>query len=93
VPLSAKAAHVIGASQSRDHTCHWPGCGKQVKPAMWGCKPHWFALPLHLRRALWDAYQVGQEETMQPSGAYMKAAQDIQDWIAAQRESPVSQAG
>jgi len=31
------------------HTCHWPGCNKEVPPAMWGCKTHWFSLPKRLR--------------------------------------------
>lgn len=30
---AAKVKHVKSAVQSRDHVCHWPGCGKQCKPA------------------------------------------------------------
>lgn len=40
-----KVEHVRRATQTRAHHCHWPGCDKQVPPAMWGCKAHWFALP------------------------------------------------
>jgi hypothetical protein len=35
------------------HTCHWPDCRKEVPPAMWGCKQHWFALPKPLRDRIW----------------------------------------
>jgi len=47
--IAAKAAHVRAAGQDRDHSCHWPGCGRQVPPAKWGCLPHWKALPKPLR--------------------------------------------
>lgn len=65
------------------HTCHWPGCGKPVPPAMWGCKPHWFALPKRLRDLIWDTYVPGQEITKTPSDAYINAAQQVQTWIKA----------
>jgi hypothetical protein len=45
-----KADYVLSQRQTRAHTCHWPGCGKQVKPALWGCMKHWFMLPAHY----WD---------------------------------------
>jgi len=67
------------------HTCHWPGCGKEVPPAMWGCKPHWFALPKRLRDRIWATYRRGQEITKTPSPEYMEAALEVQEWIAAQR--------
>ena len=56
-----KANYVRSQTQTRDHICHWPGCNKQVPPAMWGCKAHWFKLPLPLRNAIWAAYVPGQE--------------------------------
>lgn len=65
------------------HTCHWPGCGKPVPPAMWGCKPHWFALPKRLRDLIWDTYVPGQEITKTPSDSYINAAQQVQTWIKA----------
>ncbi len=79
--LDEKRAHVRRARQSRNHTCHWPGCTKQVPPAMWGCRPHWFALPKHLRDAIWDAYRPGQEVTMTPSDEYLAAADSVDAWI------------
>ena len=64
------------------HTCHWPRCDKQVPPAMWGCKAHWFQLPKDLRDLIWDTYRPGQEVTKNPSPAYVAAAQKVQQWIA-----------
>ena len=78
---SAKVAHVKRAGQTRAHTCHWPGCDKQVPPAMWGCKGHWFALPKRLRDQIWATYRRGQEVTMTPSADYLKAAAEAQRWI------------
>lgn len=63
------------------HHCHWPGCSKEVPPAMWGCKKHWFMLPKNLRDEIWKAYTPGQEITKQPSLRYLKIAQRVQKWI------------
>ncbi len=82
--MTSKADYVRSQPQTRGHTCHWPGCGKQVPPAMWGCKAHWFALPATLRARVWRAYRPGQENDMRPSESYMEVAQAVQDWIAAQ---------
>ena len=72
------------------HTCHWPGCTKAVPPAMWGCKPHWFALPKALRDNIWKTYVPGQEITKTPNGAYILAAREVQEWIAANRKPEVT---
>jgi len=80
--ISQKADYVRGERQTRNHECHWPGCDKQVPPAMWGCKVHWFALPQRLRNAIWRTYQPGQEKTMTPSADYLAAADEVQRWIA-----------
>ena len=82
--LRDKVDHVKRAGQTRSHTCHWPGCLRQVPPAMWGCKPHWFALPKPLRHAIWRTYQPGQETTLTPSSAYLDAADAVQQWIREQ---------
>lgn len=76
-----KVAHVMSQPQTREHRCHWPGCPRQVPPAMWGCRAHWFRVPKHLRDRLWAAYEPGQESTMTPSDAYLAAADAIQHWI------------
>lgn len=78
---SDKVAYVKSQSQSRRHTCHWPGCDRQVPPAMWGCKPHWFKLPYGLRAMIWASYEPGQEVDMSPSEDYLDAAREVQEWI------------
>jgi hypothetical protein len=80
-PNETKAAYVKSQGQTRKHHCHWPGCERQVPPAMWGCKPHWFALPWSLRDRIWKTYQIGQEVTMTPSAAYLDAAKEVENWI------------
>lgn len=80
--IAAKVTHVTRAGQTRAHHCHWPGCTKQVPPAMWGCRPHWFALPATLRARIWANYRPGQEETMTPSRAYLDVAAEVQRWIS-----------
>ena len=63
------------------HKCHWPVCNKPIAPNLWGCKEHWFKLPQHLRDRIWATYRPGQEIQKNPSIAYIKAAQQVQDWI------------
>lgn len=79
-----KAAYVRGQGQNRRHHCHWPKCDKQVPPAMWGCRAHWFKLPKRLRDAIWDTYKIGQEVSMTPSAEYLAVAREVQEWIEAQ---------
>lgn len=64
------------------HTCHWPGCVREVPPAMWGCREHWLKLPKPLRDAVWRAYVPGQEITKTPSARYLGVATIVQGWIA-----------
>ena len=68
------------------HTCHRPGCAKEVTPMLWGCKPHWVRLPRHLRDGIWSTCVPGQEITKTPSREYLDAAQAVQAWIAANGE-------
>ena len=67
------------------HTCHWPGRGRVVPPRMWGCREHWFRLPLCLRARIWSAYRPGQETDKNPSAEYLQAAGAVQQWIGAHR--------
>jgi hypothetical protein len=55
----SKKSYVLSkrGTPSFGHTCHWPGCNKEVPPAMWGCAHHWFALPKTLRDKVWAAYR------------------------------------
>lgn len=63
------------------HTCHWPGCKVEVPPKLWGCKQHWFKLPVELRSKIWKHYRPGQEIDKKPSGAYLDTALLVQLWI------------
>lgn len=78
---TTKAEYVRSQGQTRAHTCHWPGCTKQCPPAAWGCKAHWYALPLGLRSRLWGAYVPGQEIKGNPSEKYLEVAKEIEAWI------------
>lgn len=78
-----KAAYVKAARQTRNHHCHWPGCERQVPPAAWGCRSHWYSLPIDIRNAIWKAFQPGQEISGRPNVAYVEAARAAQNWIAA----------
>lgn len=81
-----KVAHVLAATQTRSHHCHWPGCEAQVPPAKWGCLKHWRMLPKELQNRIWRAYRPGQEHTLTPSRDYIDAAKAVQEWIAAKIE-------
>lgn len=80
--IGKKVEHVLAARDTKGHHCHWPNCDKHVPPARWGCKRHWYTLPPEIRRAIWDAYNPGQETSKDPSGAYITAAKRAQEWIA-----------
>lgn len=81
IPVSAKVAYVKSQSQTRNHECHWTGCTTQVPPALWGCKKHWYRLPMDLRNKIWATYRPGQEKSLDPSSEYLDAADQVQDWI------------
>ena len=65
------------------HTCHWPGCEREVPPEMWGCQTHWYKLPKTLRDRIWAVYVPGQEITKTPSAEYLRVAREAQRWIRA----------
>ena len=79
--IGTKVDYVLNQRQTRNHHCHWPGCTKQVPPAMWGCKQHWFMLPSELRSKVWKTYVPGQEVNGTPSSQYLTIANEVQDWI------------
>lgn len=89
--LPPKARYVIRQGQTRKHHCHWPGCAKQVPPAIWGCKPHWYAIPEALRTRIWRTFQPGQEKTMTPSREYVLAARAVQEWIRENHPPPAAE--
>jgi hypothetical protein len=79
--ISEKVAYVKSQRQTRQHECHWPGCTRQVPPALWGCKRHWYALPAELRTKIWRCYRPGQEKDLSPRPDYIAVAREVQDWI------------
>jgi hypothetical protein len=82
--VAEKVRYVKKQQQTRNHLCHWPGCGKQVPPAMWSCLHHWLRLPKPLRDRIWAAYRPGQELDGRPSREYVQAAIEVQVWIKKQ---------
>ena len=48
---------------------------------MWGCKEHWFRLPVALRNRIWATYRPGQEKDLGVSRDYLAAADAVQEWI------------
>lgn len=48
---------------------------------MWGCREHWYALPLALRTKIWRAYKPGQEIDGTASAEYFAIAHEVQVWI------------
>lgn len=80
--MNSKADYVRRQKQTGNHHCHWPGCERQVPPAMWGCRQHWFALPKYLRDKIWGAYRPGQEIDKRPSDEYLAVALEVREWIA-----------
>lgn len=87
LPQGHEGKHV--AKQA--HTCHWPGCEREVPPAMWGCRQHWFTLPKALRDRVWRAYRPGQEIDKRPSETYLQVAEDVQAWIAEWNRTAVNE--
>lgn len=79
--IGDKVKYVLGQGQTRNHHCHWPGCNKNVPPAMWGCKVHWYKLPASLRAKVWSTFNPGQEVNGTPSAAYITVAREVQEWI------------
>lgn len=88
--IAGKVAYVKAQGQTRRHHCHWPGCTAQVPPSMWGCRAHWYSLPVTLRTPIWRSYRPGQEVSATPSREYVAAARAAQDWIAAHHTAPAA---
>lgn len=84
--VADKADHVrdrLRGGKAGNHHCHWPGCGKAVPPAAWGCRQHWYKLPMKLRNKIWAAYRPGQEDSKTPSREYVEVAIEVREWIKA----------
>lgn len=65
------------------HLCHARGCEAPVPPRMFMCRRHWFMVPKAMRDAIWATYVSGQERRKDPSDAYLVAALDAVEAVAA----------
>lgn len=64
------------------HVCHAEGCGVKVPPKMLFCLRHWKMTPKHLQAQVWATYVPGQENRMDPTDEYMRAAKAAIEAIA-----------
>lgn len=69
------------------HYCHARGCSRAVHPRLLMCWRHWRMVPKALKDAVWATYRPGQEETKDPSPAYLAAAEAAVAAVAAQEGS------
>ena len=44
----------------RPSICEAPGCREEIRRGRLMCRPHWFALPYHLRREITAAWKDGR---------------------------------
>lgn len=73
---------------ARQHHCHALNCDTSVPPRMHMCARHWRMVPKPLQQALWANYRRGQERTMTPSPAYLRAAAACVRSVAEQEHQP-----
>lgn len=59
-----------------EHTCHARGCKTAVPPKMFMCRPHWYKVPVELRRLVWAHYVPGQEITKSPTRKYLEVTRE-----------------
>ena len=57
-------------------TCYAPDCRKRVDEGTLMCKPHWFQVPLRIRRRVWAAWTAFKKE---PSVATVRAYRAARD--------------
>lgn len=58
-------------------TCRIAGCEAVHARTMFCCRSHWYALPKHLRDAIWSAYR----EHGVMSNEYMQAAENAEAFL------------
>lgn len=91
ISIRDKVRYVKAQKQTRFHECHG-GCGKQVPPAMWGCRECWRTLPLWLRNKIWQHYRPGQEIDGKPSADYLTVAREVDDFLRSRKVITSTQA-
>ena len=71
------------ARRPGSHYCHARGCEQEVSPRLLMCPWHWKMVPFLLRAEVWKHYRAGQEKDKQPSTAYLQAATNAINAVAA----------
>ena len=66
---------------SADHRCHFPGCATATPRNWLYCKPHWFMVPLAIRRRVWATYNALPHA---PAGNCLRVSRE---WLDAVREA------
>ncbi len=62
------------------HRCPWPACNEHVGAHLWGCRRHWYRLPLEIRNRIYNAYRTGQN-MLTASAEYHDAVEAADQWI------------
>jgi hypothetical protein len=68
--------------------CRHPGCDRAASQAGWGCKPHWFKLPLDLRNRLYRAAALVDGWDDQRYQAWAAVADEADRHVAEQLARP-----
>lgn len=59
------------------HHCHFPGCRTHTPRKLLYCPPHWFMVPIAIRRRVWAAYNA------LPHGSEGNCLRVSKEWIDA----------
>lgn len=70
------------------HLCHAEGCERRIPARMLMCGKHWRMVPKTEQDAVWATYRPGQEQTKDPSRAYLIAARDAINAVAEKEGRP-----
>nr|WP_316642851.1 hypothetical protein [uncultured Roseateles sp.] len=72
-------AHVD--AKPRRHPCPWPGCTALAKASQWGCRLHWFTLPIRTRQAIHATRVPHQASHGHVSRSHVRVLGEAQAWI------------
>jgi hypothetical protein len=71
------------------HLCHAVDCNERVPPNFLMCARHWYMVPAPLRTQVWRTYRPGQEVDKAPTQAYVDAAREAINSVAAKEHKPL----
>jgi hypothetical protein len=69
--------------------CSANGCQAMVAPSLLMCGQHWRMVPYAIQTRVWQHYRKGQEETLQLSVEYLRAAADAVEAVATKEGQPL----